>query len=68
LEIIIYCLFCAFSSFQVVENLTTKTYKPEVAMSFYKEDIRLDSRAEVKLGDNIQMIIRVTNNANGMII
>ncbi|XP_060585225.1 uncharacterized protein LOC132741146 [Ruditapes philippinarum] len=53
-----------FSSFQVVENLTTKTYKPEVAMSFYKEDIRLDSRAEVKLGDNIQMIIRVTNNAN----
>ena len=37
-------------------------------MSFYKEETKLDSKADVKLGDRIQMVIQVTNNANGKIL
>ncbi|KAL4232877.1 hypothetical protein ACF0H5_007564 [Mactra antiquata] len=43
-------------------NLTTSTYRPEVSMDLYSDNVKLVNQAKVKLGDQITMIIHITND------
>ncbi|XP_060585214.1 uncharacterized protein LOC132741138 [Ruditapes philippinarum] len=45
-------------------NFTLVKYKPEVSLMLYNGGARLDSGSAVKLGDELTMIMTVTNNVN----
>ena len=58
-------MYISFSANADDGNITTVTYKADVAMDFYVDGNAVSSGSIVKLGTPMDIVINVTNNFEG---